>query len=180
MKSNLVRSAAALAVMAAFSGSASAVALNVVADVGTLTDDITFLEPNQRVASGALFDFAYSFTVTAPYTSITASMNWVPNEPMASFTGQLYSASCDGLSCTSIGEAIATFTSTDQLNWRLPGSGFLPVAEGTYAYRFYGQNNDVGRTGFSGQTTARVPAPAALGLVGLGLLGMGISRRRRA
>ena len=180
MKSNLVRSAAALAVMAAFSGSASAVALNVVADVGTLTDDITFLEPNQRVASGAPFDFAYSFTVTAPFTSITASLNWVPNSPVKSFTGELYSVSCVLLSCTPSGSAIATFTSSDQLNWKLPGSGFLPVAEGTYAYRFYGENNSDGKTGFSGQTTARVPAPAALGLVGLGLLGMGISRRRRA
>jgi hypothetical protein len=179
MKSTFAKTAAALAVLAFCAGAAQAAPITVVSDLGTLTNSVTFMTPNQIVNPNTAFAFGYSFTVASPYTSLQASINWTPNDPVAGFTGTLYSVSCTGLNCNTTG-TLANFASADSLNWKLPNSGYLSVTPGTYAYWFTGTTSDNGgTTGFSGQTTARVPAPAVLGLVGLGLIGMGLGRKAR-
>ena len=181
MKSTFAKTAAALAVLAFCAGAAQAAPITVANDLGTLTNSVKFMTPNQLVNPNTAFAFGYSFTVASPYTSVQASINWVPNVPITGFTGTLYSVTCTSLNCNTTGTVASFVGSADLLNWKLPNSGYLAVTPGTYAYWFTGTTSaDVdGETGFSGQTTARVPAPAVLGLVGLGLIGMGLGRKAR-
>jgi len=192
MKSMFSRTAMSLAMLAACSGSALAATVNLNGDLGTLEESATFL-PGLSFAKNTAISFGWSFTVAAPYTSIEASINWTPNTVIPDFAGTLYSVSgCStgpggsaAGSCTTVAN-LASFVQNGSNGFNLPDNfgGQISLTPGTYAYYFTATTPDSGNGakpwGFSGQTRADVPAPAALGLVGLGLLGMGLSRRRRA
>ena len=180
MKSTFAKTAAALAVLSVCSGAVNSMPITVESDLGTLVISPTSFGSGKLVAQSTAFAFGYSFTVAAPYTAVSASINWNPNELVPGFSGSLYSVTCSGLSCNTSGAALASFTSTDGLSWRLPTSGYFGLTPGKYAYYFTGTTDAVGGdTLFTGQSSARVPAPAVLGLVGLGLIGMGLGRKAR-
>lgn len=177
MKSTFAKTAAALAVIAMCAGAAQATTITVNADLGTLSQGINFF-PNTPIAANTPFNFGFSFTTADPYTSISASMNWLPQTAIPNFAGVLYSVSgCASNVCTVV-SALANFSQNGANNWNLPASGNFPTTPGQYAYMFTGTTG-AGNYGFSGQTSADVPAPAVLGLVGLGLIGMGLGRKAR-
>jgi hypothetical protein len=72
-----------------------------------------------------------------------------------------------------LGSPLASFCSAVNGNIVLT---YGAITAGYYAFKF----TSSGTSGYSGQFSARVPAPAALGLVGLGLVGLGVFSRRRA
>jgi hypothetical protein len=136
----------------------------------------TFL-PN-KAPGAAAFDYYFQFDVAAPYTNISANYNFNPAGSVTGFTGTVVSVSgCTGSpinDCT-IGSVVGNFVSTSATELTLAG---LNLAAGSYAYHFTGTSNS-GSTGLSGQTSASVPAPAVLGLLAIGMMGVGATSRRR-
>jgi hypothetical protein len=177
MKSTFAKTAAALAVLALCSGAAQASTITVNSDLGTLSQGFNFF-PNTVIAANTPFSFGFSFTTANPYTSIASSINWLPQIAIPNFAGVLYSVSgCASNVCT-VGSQLASFSQNGDNNWNLPANGNFETTPGQYAYMFTGTTGNQSY-GFSGQTTADVPAPAVLGLVGLGLIGMGFGRKAR-
>ena len=140
-----------------------------------LTNAPTFI-PGKAPAAGA-FEYYFQFDVAAPYTNISATYNFNPSGSVTGFTGEVVSVSgCTGTpinDCT-IGSVVGTFSSSSATELTLSG---LALAVGSYAYHFTGSSN--GSTGLSGQTSASVPAPAVLGLLAIGMMGVGVGTRRR-
>ena len=140
-----------------------------------LTNAPTFM-PNKAPAAGA-FEYYFQFDVAAPYTNVNANYNFNPGGSVTGFTGEVVSVSgCTGTpinDCT-IGSVVGTFSSTSATELTLSG---LNLAVGSYAFHFTGTSN--GATGISGQASASVPAPAVLGLLAIGMMGVGVTTRRR-
>ena len=157
--------------------------------VSTLTPTFTPL-PTKSPAAGA-FEYYFHFELVAPNTSITATYAYTPPPnpldppqlaPIQNFAGEVVSVSnCTGSpinDCT-IGAVVGTL---------ILGVGSLDIAAldlaaGHYAYRFTG-NSGGGFAQLYGQTLAdpstAVPAPAVSGLLGIGLVGLLATRRRRS
>jgi hypothetical protein len=190
MKSTFAKTAAALAVLALCSGAAQAVALTgIQADKGVVGPaGITDME-YKGVPINTAFEFGWLFQIAAPRTAFSYSLNWNPNAPhefFPSITGTVYNVNgtCTGIiGCD--GTAIGSFVKSGN-NLNFPSNTFADFANlgaGNYAVYFTGTtpNVPVGNVyNFSGQgSSADVPAPAVLGLVGLGLIGMGFGRKAR-
>ncbi len=148
--------------LAAFSGAAVAVPINagsaVVPSIGNPLSGVEATNLNQ----------VYFFNLLSNAGNFSASYNSDPVDNTLS--GQLFASNSSG---DLIGSALASFGSAVNGNIVLT---YGAITAGYYAFQFQSQ----GTSGYSGQFSARVPAPAALGLAGLGLLGLGLFSRRRA
>jgi len=156
-----------LALLAAFSSAAVAAPINEgnIAVPTIPADALTGVSP----ANGA-FSQVYFFNLQSNASSLSANFNWDPVGSSA--TGALYASNGSG---QLIGPALGSFTQDGSRNLNL---SYGAITAGYYAFAFTG--TAVNSPSFSGQFSARVPAPAALGLVGLGLAGLGLFSRRRA
>ena len=152
-----------IAMLAAFSGAAVAAPINVgvVAVPGS-----AFL---QGVTSSALSQ-VYSFQLTASAGSLVATLNSV--DPDNSLRGSLYASNANG---DLLGAALA---STGQAVTGNTVLSYGAITAGYYALSYTASPSS--STLYSGQLITRVPAPAVLGLAGIGLLGLGFFSRRRA
>jgi hypothetical protein len=129
---------------------------------------------NQQLP-GTITDQSFFFQLTSAATSISANYNFQPVGGMVS--GGLYNATSTG---ATNGAAIATLAATgDSSNYSLNATFSFVV--GNYYALAITQTAAPGNTNttFSGQIVTKVPAPAVLGLVGIGLLGLGLARKVR-
>jgi hypothetical protein len=151
-----------IAMFAAFSGAAVAAPINagsaMVPSIGNALAGVEATALNQ----------VYFFNLLANAGNFSASYNSDPIDN--SLTGKLYASNSSG---ALLGAPLASFGSAINGNIVL---SYGAITAGYYAFEFKSQ----GTSGYSGQFSARVPAPAALGLAGLGLLGLGFFSRRRA
>lgn len=167
------------AVAFAVAAPASAVTVRPLTPVSfTAPDQFNFMQP-LTVSPGA-FDSYQLFQIGGTATGVTSDINFTPSSNpvgVTGFTGALYAASGVDLvnNTANVGSLIANYTSTaNQVSL-----GWTSLTAGYYVVRL--QGTAVTTAGISGQVTTRnvVPAPAVLGLMGVGLLGMFASSRRR-
>jgi hypothetical protein len=138
-------------------------------EVGPLSDYYVFF-----LATGANTAASATFTLASSITNFSGAI--YATTGTASCAGQ--GTVCSGLSIS--GPALATATGV------LNGTASQWSIAGTFLNNAYyilevagtvGQTADNG-TSYSGTIATSVPAPAALGLLGIGLVGMGLTRRR--
>lgn len=151
-----------IAMLAAFSGAAVAAPINagtaMVPSIGNALTGVEATNLNQ----------VYFFNLMADAGNFSASYNSDPVDN--TLTGKLYASNASG---DLLGMPLASFGPAMNGNVVL---SYGAITAGYYAFAFMSS----GTSGYSGQFSARVPAPAALGLAGLGLLGLGFFSRRRA
>ena len=130
-------------------------------------------------ASTAFVDFwvfdlnpAGTGSVSADFTAFTG---------IAGFTGELYEDNgsvCAGNQCSSIslGALLDSETASGDDRWEIMMNG---LAAGRYIIRVSGTTNARGTSVYTGQL-AFIPEPGTLALFGMGLLLIGLMRRRSA
>lgn len=154
--------ALSLAVFAAFSGAANAAIINVgnvsVPSLGNVLSSETTSNLNQ----------VYFFNLLSNAGSLTASYNSDPVDN--TLVGKLYASNSSGALLTQIG----SFGPVSGGNVLL---SYGSITAGYYAFQF--TSTSASPITYSGQFSARVPAPAVLGLAGIGLVGLGLFSRRR-
>ena len=152
-----------IAMFAAFSGASNAAIINVgsvsAPSLGNPLASTTQANLNQ----------VYFFNLTNTAGSLSASFNSDPID--SSLIGKLYMSDAAG----TLGMLLSNFAANKDGNVTL---SYGAITAGYYAFQF--TSPSASQITYSGQFSARVPAPAALGLAGLGLLGLGFFSRRRA
>ncbi len=119
--------------------------------------------------TGAGLSQVYFFNLTNSANSLSASYNSDPID--GSLAGQFFMSNAAGV----LGTQLAPFSPNSSGNVTL---SYGSITSGYYAFQFTSQSN--AEITYSGQFSARVPAPAVLGMVSLGLVGLGLFGRRRA
>jgi hypothetical protein len=142
----------------------------------------SFTAPDQvsgvplTIPSIGLFDNYYLFQIGGTASGVSSTVNFNPTGGITGFTGALYAASNVSGNSANVGALQGNFSSTSSTELTL---GWTSLTAGYYVIRLQG-NAVTNGVGVSGQVTTRnVPAPAVLGLMGVGLLGMFASSRRR-
>ena len=157
---------AAVAVSLLFAASAaSATAIN--ASPFNLTNTTSVGFGQQTVAPGAGFGFEYIFNVPTAVGGLYSNINWSPASTTA--TATLFQSDAAG----NLGANLGTFTATSGTNLVLSYTGIM---SGYYTVALKGTAGPGTTTLVSGQASV-IPAPAALGLVGIGLLALGLGRK---
>jgi hypothetical protein len=115
-------------------------------------------------------------SISADFTLTTGIRN---------FVGRLWTAAegtnCGAgapSACTAIvpGTLLVTATESNR-RWEIIASG---LEAGRYIIQVTGETRPSGNSSYSGQLSFTVPEPGTLALLGLGLAGLGLSRRRKA
>jgi len=125
--------------------------------------------PFYSPATGA-FTQVYFFNVLSNAGGLSANYNWSP-DGSSGVAGTFYASNNSG---ALLGSSLASFTQDGSRNLNF---SYGAITAGYYAFQFTGTSAN--SPTFSGQVSAQVPAPAVLGLVGIGLIGLGLSRRAR-
>ena len=120
-------------------------------------------------ATGA-FTQVYYFNLLSSAGVLSANYNWTPDGP-SGVAGTFYSSNNAG---ALLGASLGSFTPDGSRNLNF---SYGAITAGYYAFQFTGIS--VNAPTFSGQVSARVPAPAVIGLVGFGLLALGLARQAR-
>jgi hypothetical protein len=164
--------------------------LGSIATPGSRTFDNTF-DTTQNYADpfevGALSDYYVFFLQTDSIGAASATFTLASQ--ISNFAGSIFAtqgtASCptQGSVCTGLtiaGTALATASGVlngTASQWSISGTN---LTSGYYILEVSGTVGQTANSGssYSGTVSTSVPAPAALGLLGIGLMGMGLARRR--